>query len=206
MKYHVPTSAWLVGVTCLSFCNIPTAEAVKNALFVDSLRPGETEHQHHVNSPPVVLVFEHPTNGSIIQGTNAELQFTLRSSRSGLALTRDEVTILREDGASICFAVQKVFTKEPTLCTELTTEILSVGGLLPGAWHTITATLHHTTVSGIGLSEVKRILEDVSAKWDRAGDSVTMLVAIDSSSTMCGDSVCLDSSDVRATYFDNLYR
>lgn len=198
MKYHVPIGIWTVSVTCLSFCTSPAAEAVKQAT-VDSIPRG-------VVSPPVVLVFEHPTNGSVIQGTNAELQFTLRSSRLGPALTPEEVTTLREDGTCICFAVQGVFQNEPTLCTEFTTEILSVAGLLPGAWHTITATIHHTAVSGVGHAEVIRVLEDVESKWDFAGDSVTMLVAVDSSTTMCGDSVCLDSSDVRETYFDTVYR
>lgn len=204
MKFHAPIGIWTVGATCLGFCSAPqAAEAVKPATV--SVGKGEIEQNHDV-SPPAVLVFEHPTNGSIIQGTNTELQFTLRSSRSGPALTYEEVSTLREDGACICFAVQRVFQNEPTLCTEFTTEVLSVSGLLPGAWHTITATLHHTAVSGVGHAEVIRVLEDVESKWDLAGDNVTLLVAVDSTTTMCGESVCLDRSDVRATYFDTVYR
>lgn len=196
MKYHALISVWITGVTCLSCCNTLTAEAAKETLIGSGIQ---------IN-PPVVLVFDYPTDGSVVQGTHAELKFTLRSSRSGPALTHEEVKILREDGTSICFAVQKVFAEESTLCVGLTTDILSVDGLLPGAWHTITATLHSTAVPGAGESEANRALEAVAAKWDHAGDNVTLMVAMEGSTTMCGDSVCLDSSDLRATYFDNVYR
>ena len=44
--------------------------------------------------------------------------------------------------------------------------------------------------------------------WDGAGDSVTLLISLEglsSSAPMCGESICLDSTDMRSAYFDRVY-
>ncbi|CAM9692890.1 unnamed protein product [Ectocarpus sp. 6 AP-2014] len=154
--------------------------------------------------PPAVLVFESPSNGSAaVYGTNINLAFSLRSSREGRILTHEEIEALREDGVSVCLA--KKGDPRPPPCALLSTDTtLSLHKPLPGMWHTIVATLHHEAATSAGDDS------DEARAWAKAGDSVSTYAEIEglsstSSVSMCGESACLDSSEKRSAYFDNVY-
>lgn len=164
-----------------------------------------TSAVNSLSYPPAVLVFESPLNGSrAVYGTNINLLFSLRSSREGRILTHEEIEALREDGVSVCLA--KKGDPRPPPCALLSTDTtLSLHKPLPGMWHTIVATLHHEAARNAGDDS------DEARAWAEAGDSVSTYAEIEglsstSSVSMCGESACLDSSEKRSAYFDNVYR
>ena len=198
----------------------PAAAAAAAAVDVDH----RTHHQ-----PPVVLVFENPTNGSTVGGdTLLHLSYTLRTARrAGRLLTDEEVQSLQEeDGVTMCFTVERPF-QHPPVCAPLSTEIITVDRQLPGTWTTLTANLHASADTMVTADDdhdddseaaINRSETDAArgSHWDGAGDSVSVFVALEGLSStavsspppasMCGESICLDSSDMRSTYFDRVYR
>ncbi|CAM9426803.1 unnamed protein product, partial [Laminaria digitata] len=175
--------------------------------------------------PPVFLVFENPINGSTVQGDAINLSYTLRAAgRAGRLLTGEEVKALQdEDGVTMCFIVERPFQQAP-VCAPLSTQIITIDRPLPGTWTTVTAKLHASTNTVVTAdeddedgSEAAIILSQEDAargSWDDAGDSVSVLVALEglmsssaaAAAPMCGENVCLDSSDLRSAYFDRVYR
>lgn len=144
-----------------------------------------------------------------------DLIYSLRTARSGSMLTHEDVKVLREDGVSMCFTAKRP-VPQPAVCAPLRIAPIHMKTPLPGTWHVVTATLHGmatkaTTRTGsqhLGepAGRVPDTRQDIEPVWKDAGDSISIFVGMEGISSMCGESACLDSSDLRATYFDIVYR
>lgn len=169
---------------------------------------------------PVVLVFDTPVNGSTVQGPSLELTYTLNTARGagGRRLTTAEVNILRKRGVSMCFYIDDANAGPPT-CSPLAVEVIGMYRMVPGIWWTLTATLSDgvtTTAVDDGLvpATIQETRRDSSVRkdtaWQGSGDTVTVWVGLDNPSlladSLCGESACLDNSDLRSAYFDSIYR
>lgn len=168
-------------------------------------------------SPPIVLEFL-TSNGSVFSGPNIDLSISFRTrdsrtDKSGRQATHQEIHDLAQDGITMCFelsSLAKSLTCAPILQTWIT-----IHNIFPGAWHTITATLVYdpaAAADGNGVSNASGSEENGDIAWQRrdlgATSSVTVFVVVEGypKLPLCGGSACLDSSDARSAYFDQLYR
>lgn len=171
--------------------------------------------------PPVVLEFRNPVNGSTVSGTTVELEFALRTAHSnggagggGRALNHEEINDLAKDvGVVMCFEL--LGSRKPPSCAPLQLTSVSIHNALQATWHTIKATLYRKPAgtakllaSGVGDSETESLSFAQDQVYADAGDTVTVFVNLEGypELPMCGGSSCLDSSDVRSAYFDQIYR
>lgn len=150
-------------------------------------------NQHQQPTAPAVLRFTSPTNGSTVDGPNVPLAYTLNAARGdGRELTTSEIQDLTVS-VNMCFELQG-FDKTET-CAGLRVTSVTIKEALPAKWHTVTATVRSPSKA---------------EGWKNAGDAVSVFVGLEGypnlAKDMCGDSACLDSTDVRSAYFDHIYR
>lgn len=143
-------------------------------------------------APPLVLSFTNPTNGSRVEGPDVFLHYKILTLLDGgRELTRTEVKDLSKT-TMICFKLHG-FNDPPEICAPLRVTAVTIRDALPAKWHTVTGSIKNTkTGRMLGGSN-----GGVSVFNDLNGYGVL---------DMCGESACLDSSDLRAAYFDYIYR
>lgn len=149
----------------------------------------QTQQKQH---PAVVLTFTNPINGSSVHGPSIGLHYKLYTSRgSGRELTSPEIEDLAT-ATTMCFQLQG-FRHKTEICAPLAVATVTIRDALPAKWHTVTATIKHTTTGMV---------------WEESGDRVTVLNGLDGHGVldMCGESACLDTSDMRSAYFGYIYR
>lgn len=191
-------------------------------------RPPQNSAAHHVHStsrttagssprPPVVLEFLTP-NGSVVNGPAIELLYTFRTMRSrtgGRELTQQEVHDLALDGITMCFQVLSYMII--TSCSPVTQAPLTIQNALPAAWHKVAGWLLYDAPTSSSAESASAALfrsgddgrdEVIQNAGAGAGDSVSVFLSLDGHPDLplCGESACLESSDARSTYFDQIYK
>ncbi|CAM9411347.1 unnamed protein product, partial [Sphacelaria rigidula] len=167
--------------------------------------------------PPVVLEFLTP-NGSMVNGPAIELLYTFRTMRSrtgGRELTQQEVHDLALDGITMCFQVLSFMII--TSCSPVTQAPLTIQNALPAAWHKVAGWLLYDAPTSSNAESASAALfrsgedgrdEVIQNAGAGAGDSVSVFLSLDGHPDLplCGESACLESSDARSTYFDQIYK
>lgn len=154
-------------------------------------------HQQQPAAPPAVLKFTNPANGSTVDGPNVHLTYMLNSARGdgGRELTTSEIEDLTVS-VTMCFEL-KGFEK-PEACAPLQLTSVTIKEAVPAKWHTVTAMIKSSSEA------------EEEEEWKNAGDAVSVFVGLegypDLAKDMCGDSACLDTTNVRSAYFDHVYR
>lgn len=193
------------------------AQIVQVQKPMPSVSNEQPQHQLNRPSPAVFLTFRNPVNGSTVDEPTFELGYTLTAARGGRELTEPEVNELTSS-TTMCF--QLGASLKAPVCAPLTQTWVTLKGALPATWHTVTATLSDTALGQAretGNSNIMRAEADSASgslelagleKWKDTGDSLTVFVGLKGFSQLplCGESSCLDSSDVRSAYFDHIYR
>lgn len=165
--------------------------------------PFSLRRQHeHPQPTSLLLSFTTPTNGSRVEGPDVKLHYKIFSVRGGgnnggsddadrIELTKAEVRGLA-DTTTVCFKLHG-FDNTPETCAPLRVSAVTIRDALPAKWHTVTGWIKDTqTGQLLGGSN-----GGVSVFNNLNGYGVL---------DMCGESACLDSSDLRAAYFDYVYR
>lgn len=150
----------------------------------------ELKQEQKQPPPSAALVFTSPANGSRVDGPDVHLQYEFFSTDSaGRELSKDEVADLSVTH-SMCFELHG-FKDTSKVCAPLRVATVTIKDALPAKWHTVTATLKDTRTAEVwGESEVM-VFNGLNGFDDL---------------DMCGQSACLDSSDLRSAYFGYLYR
>lgn len=106
-------------------------------------------------------------------------------------LTKDEVRELART-TTVCFRLHG-FNNPPEICAPLRVSAVTIRDALPAKWHTVTGLIKDTLTG--------RLL-------GASNDGVSVFNSLNGFGVldMCGESACLDSSDLRAAYFDYVYR
>lgn len=152
----------------------------------------QQQHQQQLTSPPLLLIFTNPTNGSRVEGPDVYLHYKIFTALDGgRELTRTEVKDLAST-TTVCFKLHG-FNDVPEICAPLRVSAVTIKDALPAKWHTVTGSIT-TTKTG-------RLLGG-----SNGGVSVFNNLNGYGVLDMCGESACLDSSDLRAAYFDYVYR
>lgn len=169
---------------------MPGAHATPLALRLEE----QQQHQQQQLAPPSFLLsFTAPTNGSRVEGPDVSLHYTIFTGGldGGQELTRTEITELAKT-TTVCFKLHG-FNDAPEICAPLRVSAVTIRDALPAKWHTVTGSIKNTKTGRLlGGSN-----GGVSVFNDLNGYGVL---------DMCGESACLDSSDLRAAYFDYIYR
>eukprot|EP00903_Cladosiphon_okamuranus_P012120 g11372.t1 len=155
----------------------------------------QLEHQQQLQPlepPPLILSFTNPTNGSRVAGPNVSLHYKILTRLDGgRELTRTEVKDLSKT-TTVCFKLHG-FSDPPEICAPLRVTAVTIRDALPAKWHTVTGSIRHAKTGRV----LGRSNGGVSVFNDLNGYGVL---------DMCGQTACLDSSDLRAAYFDYIYR
>ncbi|CAN0384772.1 unnamed protein product, partial [Hapterophycus canaliculatus] len=141
---------------------------------------------------PFLLTFTAPTNGSRVEGPDVYLHYKIFSTRgAGRELTPAEIRDLA-DTTAVCFKLHG-FDSAPEICAPLRVSAVTIKDALPAKWHHVT-----------GLMKDFKTGELVGGSDDGVFvfNNLNGYGVLD----MCGESACLDSSDLRAAYFDYIYR
>lgn len=153
----------------------------------------ELQQNQQLASPPLQLSFTNPTNGSRVEGPDVSLHYTVSTSLDGgRELTRTEVEDLAKT-TTVCFKLHG-FNDPPEICAPLRISIVTIRDALPAKWHTVTSSIKNTRTG--------RLLGGSNGGGVSVFNNLNGYGVLD----MCGESACLDSSDLRAAYFDYIYR
>ena len=178
--------AALAGPTAHGAHATPLARQLEDQ---QQLQQQQQQQQQQVASPPLLLSFTSPNNGSRVEGPDVSLHYKIFTGDR--ELTRTEVKDLAKT-TTVCFKLHG-FNDAPEICAPLRVSAVTIRDALPAKWHTVTSTIKN--------SKTGRLLGGsnggVSVFNDLNGYGVL---------DMCGESACLDSSDLRAAYFDYIYR
>ena len=146
---------------------------------------------------PVVLRFTSPANGSVVEGPDVQLRFALYSAAPELDAEARELTVseVKELAAvdTMCFRLLG-FGRKHEICSPLHQTAVNIKDALHAKWHTISASILLKSSSGM--------------TWEVAADSLSVFVSMAGYDLleMCGESACLDTTDLRSAYFDSIYR
>ena len=139
----------------------------------------------------------------------------MRSRAGGRELTQQEVHDLALDGITMCFQVLSYMII--TSCSPVTRAPLTIQNALPAAWHKVAGWLLYDAPTSSSAKSASAALfgsgedgqdEVIQHAGAGAGDSVTVFLSLDGHPELplCGESACLESSDARSTYFDQIYK
>lgn len=194
MKHSV--TSILVAATLTTYYFLGNAQAVEPAGQSGNIVKFPEEMQRNLGSP-VVLRFTNPVNGSVVQGPDVDLHYKLYSAAPELdsgarVLSFSEVKELSSVD-TMCFRLHG-FDPEPDICSPLHRTKVTIRDALPAKWHTVSASI--------------LLNSSTSMKWEISSDSVSVFVSLGGYNLldMCGDSACLDTTDLRSAYFDYIYR
>lgn len=152
----------------------------------------QQQQRQHASPPPLTLSFTTPTNGSRVEGPDVYLHYKIFTALDGgRELTRTEVKDLAKT-TTVCFKLHG-FNDAPEICAPLRVSAVTIKDALPAKWHSVTGSIRNTKTGRL----VGGANGGVSVFNNLNGYGVL---------DMCGESACLDSSDLRAAYFDYIYR
>lgn len=152
----------------------------------------EQQQQQQPGSSPLLLSFTNPTNGSRVEGPDVYLHYKILTALDGgRELTKTEIRELAKT-TTVCFKLHG-FNDAPEICAPLRVSTVTIRDALPAKWHTVTSSIKNTNTG--------RVLGG-----SNGGVSVFNNLNGYGVLDMCGESACLDSSDLRAAYFDYTYR
>lgn len=233
---RLPVVSAAVGTCTFVASIITAASAVHSAWPVQTKVPSNDPHylqqqqeqrlrwESSTTSPPPIVLQFLTLNGSVVNGPDIDLLYTFRTTDSrtgarGREATHAEIHDLAQDGVTMCFAVSSAAV--PSTCAPILRTSLTFRNGMPAAWHTITATLVYdpaaatsarAAAAGDGVSKSSGS-EERGDPWRHKKDlgasaSVTIFLSVEGYPELpfCGGSACLDSSDVRSAYFDQIYR
>lgn len=195
MKYYSVTHV-LVAATLTTYYFLDSAQAIDLVGRSEKIVKFPEEMQRNLGSP-VVLRFTNPVNGSIVQGPDVDLHYRLYSAAPELdsearVLSFSEVKELSAVD-TMCFRLHG-FDPEPDICSPLHRTKVTIKDALPAKWHTVSASILLNSSTGM--------------MWEISSDYVSVFVSLAGYNLldMCGDSACLDTTDLRSAYFDYIYR
>lgn len=192
-RYVLRLTGVLLTTLAAAVVTRPTKFAA-HARLASPKTPHQQRQQQHQQQqrPPTVLRFNHPSNGSSVAGPDVHLHYTLHSAAgSGRELTATEIGELAVS-TTMCFKLHG-FSDKPEICAALGVATVTIKDALPAKWHRVSARMKDAMTGDV---------------WQGPDAEVNVFVALDGygSLDMCGDSACLDTSDLRSAYFDHVYR
>ena len=180
-----------LGVWAAAVSSAPGAHGAQ-ATLLPRHEQQQQQQQAKIDAPSLLLRFTNPTNGSRVDGPDVFLHYKIWSSwDGGRELSNAEVRELAPAN-TVCFKLHG-FNDAPEICAPLRVSAVTIKDALPAKWHTVTGFLKD--------GETGRLLPG-SADEVSVFNSLNGYGVLD----MCGESACLESSDLRAAYFDHIYR
>ncbi|CAM9776286.1 unnamed protein product, partial [Scytosiphon promiscuus] len=159
---------------------------------------GQHEQEHRqldgqTEKLPFLLAFTNPMNGSRVEGPDVSLYYKIFSTAGGggRELTSSEIQRLSRT-TTVCFELRG-FDNAPEICAPLRVSAVTIKDALPAKWHHVTGRM---------MDSITDELVGSSHDGIYVFNSLNGYGVLD----MCGETACLDSSDLRAAYFDYIYR
>ncbi len=191
------TRSWAVALGVWAAAVSPAtkqgAQATTAVLHQEQQQQQQQQQGQKVGASPLLLRFTTPTNGSRVEGPDVYLHYKILSAGEdgGRELSNAEVHEMAQ-AKTVCFKLHR-FNDAPEICAPLRVSAVTIKDALPAKWHTVTGYLKDSVTGRL----LGGSTDEVSVFNNLNGYGVL---------DMCGESACLDSSDLRAAYFDHIYR